>query len=159
MYHWIVKIWTARINKKFFLYFLWRSFTGYDWQQWLRDLKIWLEVFLSIVNNWELLRANFLSKTGQISNTYKGFLSKVGQSSNSQTGNHSILKEHAHTSMLTLHCSDESQYLGTIEQNEWGNFDVSHPATINCCLNFILKFLKIFPQNFPQFYISFNVLN
>ncbi len=58
--------------------------------------------------NWDSSRANFLSKTEQNSNIYKGFLSKAGQNSNSQTGNHTPLQEHAHTSTLALHCSDES---------------------------------------------------
>ncbi len=34
---------------------------------------------------------------------------KVGQNSDSQTENHTPLQEHAHTSMLALHCSDESR--------------------------------------------------
>ncbi len=46
--------------------------------------------------NWDSSRANFLSKTGQNLNIYKGFLSKAGQNSNSQTGNHTPLQEHAH---------------------------------------------------------------
>ncbi len=37
------------------------------------------------------------------------FQRKVGQNSNSQTRNHTPLQEHAHTSMLALHCSGESQ--------------------------------------------------
>ncbi len=44
---------------------------------------------------WDSSRANFLSK--------------VGQNSNSQTRNHTLLQEHARTSMLAFHCSDESQ--------------------------------------------------
>ncbi len=35
-------------------------------------------------------------------------LIKEGQNSNSKTGNHTPLQEHAHTSLLALHCSDES---------------------------------------------------
>ncbi len=57
---------------------------------------------------WDSSRANFLSKKGQNSNIYKGFLSKAGQNSNSQTGNHTPLQEYTNTSILTLHCSDES---------------------------------------------------
>ncbi len=40
-------------------------------------------------------------------------VSKAGQ--NSQTVNHTPLQEHAHTSMLVLFCSDESQ-LGTFKK-------------------------------------------
>ncbi len=60
--------------------------------------------------NWDSSRANFLSKARQNSNIFKGFLSKAGQNSNSQTANHTPLQEHAHTSMLALHCSDESKF-------------------------------------------------
>ncbi len=35
------------------------------------------------------------------------FQRRVGQNSDSQTRNRTPLQEHAHTSMLTLHCSDE----------------------------------------------------
>ncbi len=61
--------------------------------------------------NWDLSRANFLSKARQNLNIFEGFLSKAGQNSNLQTGNHTPLQEHAHASILALHCSDESQYL------------------------------------------------
>ncbi len=61
------------------------------------------------VQHWDSSKANFLSKAGQNSNIFKGFLSKAGQNSNSQIGNHTPLQEHAHTSMLALHCSDKSQ--------------------------------------------------
>ncbi len=64
--------------------------------------------------NWDSSRANYLSKAGQNSNIFKGFLSKAGQNSNSQTENHTLPQEQAHTSMLTLHCSDESQYSHTL---------------------------------------------
>ncbi len=62
------------------------------------------------VPHWNWSRANFLSKAGQNSNIYKG-LSKAGQNSNSQTRNHTSLQEYAHTPVLALHCSDESQFL------------------------------------------------
>ncbi len=55
--------------------------------------------------NWDLSRANFLSKVGQNSNILTGFLSKAGQNSNSQTGNQTPLQKHARTSMLALCCS------------------------------------------------------
>ncbi len=52
------------------------------------------------------------------------FLSKVGQNSDSQTRNHTSLQKHAHTSMLALHCSDNSQYLINTTQScrKFGHF-------------------------------------
>ncbi len=44
------------------------------------------------------------------------FQRKVGQNSDSQTRNHTLLQEHTHTSMLPLHCSDESQYTTLIRR-------------------------------------------
>ncbi len=58
-------------------------------------ITIWKIKRNSVPTYWDSSRANLLSK--------------AGQNSNSQTGNHTPLQEHAHTSMLAFHCSDESQ--------------------------------------------------
>ncbi len=75
-----------------------------------RNLKVrFLICYFIIGPHWDSSRANFLSKAGQNSNIFKRFLSKTGQNSNSQTGNHTPLQEHVHTSMPAFHCSGESQ--------------------------------------------------
>ncbi len=95
---------------------------------------------------WGASRANFLSKAGQNWNIFKGFLSKVRQNSNSQIGNRTPLQEHTHTSMLALHCSDESQSLG-----QQYTFCISHFVSIS------RMFLRNTPQNTEHTLYTFRI--
>ncbi len=100
--------------------YIWVDFFYCEYQKYFLN---WNKLTVKLECYWDSSRANFLSKVGQNADILRTFSSQAGQNSGSQTGNHTPLLEHAHTSMRSTTLTSPSSLCHIIFSciSEWNN--------------------------------------